>query len=141
MKLTLKGLCLGALVALATIPASAACSYSIGSATVGAGGGYVSVPIYTQAGCRWTLSASNPSWSVLVAVNSQVSGLNGMGSGYATWYAYPNATKSNRVIHAYVGAYTSGLVVVSESGTIGGRSSTGAGVVMYGHSVVTELGK
>jgi hypothetical protein len=108
-------LTLAAAAIFALLPANAsACSYSVGNPYVGVAhaGGWVSVPIYTQAGCPWTALSSN-GWA-------SMSTYRGSGNGTIVFYVAPNPGRYARSTNVGETAWIS-------SNTIGGRSGGSGG--------------
>jgi hypothetical protein len=103
------------LAAATLMPGMAACTYSASAnaPTLGAAGGYVSVTVYTQPGCRWTVSKPE-TW----ATPTQ-----SYGTGTGTIYVYVASTRTARTtVDRVYSDYISGEVSLSD-GTIGARSS------------------
>jgi|HubBroStandDraft_3_1064219.scaffolds.fasta_scaffold132870_1 hypothetical protein len=118
--ISLKWIRLAALAAVSVLPGMAACTYSASpnSPTLGPSGGYVSVTVYTQPGCRWSIT-KNAAW--LSSSNY------GVGSG--TIYIAAASTRSARsgIVRVYPD-YVAGELSLSD-GSIGGRSSVTGGVM------------
>jgi hypothetical protein len=115
---TLNWIRLAVLAAVSLVPGMAACTYSAAdnAPTLSASGGYVSVTVYTQPGCRWSVT-KNAAW-----MSSQ-----NYGVGSGTLYIAAGATRSARsgIVRVY-SDYISAELGLSD-GSIGGRSSiTGA---------------
>ena len=111
---------LAALASFSLLPGMA-CSYSATSATVGAGGGYVQINIYTQPGCMWQVGNSS---FVSVVSNRQ-----GYGNSAVKVYVAPNRG-------AVRTATLNGLAYVPP--TIGTRSGGPGGWVTLFRSYITE---
>ncbi len=106
---------LAAMIAITLIPGKAACTYSASAnaPTLGAAGGYVSVTVYTQPGCRWSLNRPD-TWVAPLQTNA-------VGSG--TVYIYVASTRSARsTVERVYSDYLAGEYAMG-GGTIGGRSS------------------
>jgi hypothetical protein len=105
-----------AVLAAATLtPGMAACSYSAytSAPTLGAGGGYVAVTVYTQPGCRWSVNQADV-WATPLQRNA---------TGTGTIYIYVAPTRSARSAAERVYSdYLSSEVGLGD-GSIGGRSS------------------
>jgi hypothetical protein len=119
MKTQLKWIRLAALAAVSMLPGMA-CTYSAAanSPTLGPSGGYVSVTVYTQPGCRWSIT-KNAAW-----LSSQ-----NYGAGSGTIYIAAAATRSarNGIVRVYAD-YISNELSLSD-GSIGGRSSVNGGLL------------
>jgi hypothetical protein len=112
---------LAALAAVTLMPGMA-CTYSAAAnaPTLSAAGGYVSVTVYTQAGCRWSVNQPD-TWATPLQRNA-------VGTG--TIYVYVAATRSARTAVQRVYAdYISSEVGVG-GGNIGGRSSVTGQLIM-----------
>jgi hypothetical protein len=108
-------LTLAAAAIFALLPANAsACSYSVVNpyVAVGHSGGWVSVPIYTQAGCPWTALSSN-AWA-------SMSTYRGAGNGTIVFYVAPNPGRYARSTNVGETAYVSGGYIGNRSGAPGG---------------------
>jgi hypothetical protein len=104
---------LAAAALFALLPGKAsACSYSVATPNVAVahGGGWISVPIYTQPGCAWIATAAN-GWASM-SVNR------GSGNGTIVFYVAPSTARTARTT-------TIGETAFVDSTTIGGRSSGG----------------
>src|SRR5271166_4027546 len=113
---------LAAMIAITLIPGKAACTYSASAnaPTIGANGGYVSVTVYTQAGCRWSVNRPD-AWVTPLQTDA-------VGSG--TIYLYVASTRTPRTTVERVYAdYISGEYAVNPT-TIGGRSSTTGQIIL-----------
>ena len=114
-QLSLNWIRLAVLAAVSTLPGMAACTYSASAnaPTLGPAGGYVSVSVWTQPGCRW--SVNRPvAW---MAPSSMYN------TGSGTVYFYVASTRTARSVMEHVYSdYISGEYSLSD-GTIGGRSS------------------
>jgi hypothetical protein len=115
------GIRLAALAAFTLLPGMA-CTYSATSPVVGAGGGNVSVQVYTQPGCAWT--AEDTSFA------SVRSGRQGRGSGSFWMYVQPNRSRARS---AAVRGYT-----IVQSNQIPGRSGPTVQIVFQ--STLTQYG-
>ena len=103
-------LTLSAAALFALLPAKAsACTYSVATPNVAVahGGGWVSVPIYTQPGCAWVATATS-GW-LSMSVNR------GSGNGTIVFYVAPNTGRTAR-------SSTIGETALLGTTTIGGRS-------------------
>src|SRR5215471_5827994 len=110
-------LTLAAAAILSLLPAKAsACSYSVATpnVTVAHGGGWVSVPIYTQAGCAWIATSAN-AWA-------SMSTNRGAGNGTIVFYVAPNTGRTARSTQVGETYY-----VAPPPNCIGGRSGCGGG--------------
>jgi len=106
---------LAAAALCALLPGKAsACSYQVATPNVAVahGGGWVSVPIYTQPGCAWTASPTN-GWA-------SMSTARGSGNGTIVFYVAPNSGRTAR------STVVAGLgYVAPPPDCIGGRSGCG----------------
>jgi hypothetical protein len=117
-QISLNWLRLAALAAVSVLPSMAACTYSASAnaPTLGAAGGYVSVSVSTQPGCRWSVTKT-VGW-----ISSQT-----YSSGAGTIYLAVGSTRAARsgIVRVYPDYIASELSL--SDGSIGGRSSvTGA---------------
>ena len=90
MKINLPKLMLAAAFVLAPGMTFANCTYSTqGSIAVAHAGGWVTVPIYTQPGCSWSLSTA-ANWIPSASPGS------GVGTGTMRFYVLPNPHSNAR---------------------------------------------
>ena len=119
MKTPLNWIRLAVLAAVSLVPGMAACTYSASAnaPTLGPAGGYVTVSVWTQPGCRWSVNRP-ATW---LAPSSMYN------TGTGTVYFYVASTRAARsVIEHVYNDYISSEFTFSD-GSIGGRSSvTGA---------------
>jgi hypothetical protein len=107
---------LAVLAAATLMPGMAACTYSASAnaPVLGAAGGYVSVTVSTQPGCRW--SVAKPGTWLSSAASS---------AGSGTMYLLAASTKVARsgIVRVYPDLITNEISLTD--GEIGGRSATG----------------
>ena len=115
---------LAAMIAITLIPGKAACTYSASAnaPTLGANGGYISVTVSTQAGCRWSVNRPD-TW---------VTPLQTYATGSGTIYLFVASTRAARsAVERVYPDYLAQEYTLS-SGIISGRSSvTGAIMVPF----------
>jgi hypothetical protein len=113
---------LAAMIAVTLMPGKAACTYSASAnaPTLSANGGYVSVTVATQPGCRWSVNRPD-SW---------VTPLQTYATGSGTVYLYIASARAARsAVERVYPDYLSGEYTLNP-GTIGGRSSVTGQVML-----------
>jgi hypothetical protein len=113
--ISLKWIRLAALAAVSVLPGMAACTYSASAnaPALGPAGGYVSVTVWTEPGCRWSVNRA-AAW---LAPSSMYN------TGTGTVYFYVASTRAARNVMEHVYSDYISAEYTLPDGTIGGRSS------------------